>query len=139
MRPPALIRQADRYGCAIACTAMVTGLSYETVRDDWGGAGTGHGFLTWSTYLANRGYATQHLWKHNSERKADRDPWPLEPWADIHLCAVDAGFGQGSHLVVLLRDGTVLDPATDEPRRLSDYKTILHMTAVISVSAHGEA
>lgn len=127
------VRQEDPYGCVIACCAMVRGVSYADVAEVLGPPGRGYTRDVWQEHLARHGFATQFLYRVDQIAREERTPWPLSPWADVHLCSVDAGRGTGSHLVVLLGDGTVLDPASDAPRRLSDYGGISYMAAVHQV------
>jgi hypothetical protein len=129
------VRQQEPYGCAIACCAMIRGVSYAEVRAVFGSPERGFTHDAWHEYLARHGFATQHLYRVDQLARAEREPWPLAPWADVHLCAVDAGHGMGSHLVVLLRDGTVLDPATDAARCLGDYPKVSYMAAVYAVGS----
>jgi hypothetical protein len=54
-----------------------------------------------------------------------RDPYPPEPFAPLHLVSVKVSPASPVyHSVIWLRDGTVLDPLTPEPKRLSDYHHI---------------
>ena len=127
------VRQDDRYGCVVACCAMVSETSYADVAADLGAPGRGFTRDTWMEYLARRGFAVQFHYRYDCIAGKTRDPWPLAPWADLHLCSVDAGHGDGSHVVVMRADGSVLDPVTDSPRRLSDYAAVAYMAAVYRV------
>lgn len=42
-----------------------------------------------------------------------------EPVCEVNIAEVQSPVG--AHVVVVLGDGSVRDPATDEPRRLTDY------------------
>ncbi|MRI57769.1 hypothetical protein D8770_28315 [Methylobacterium sp. DB1607] len=127
------IRQNDRYGCVVACCAIVRGVPYAEVATDLGPPGRGFTHDTWMEYLARHGFAFQFHYQYDCISGKVRDPWPLSPWADLHICSVDAGHGPGSHAVVMLCDGTVLDPAADAPRRLNDYASVAYMAAVYAV------
>jgi hypothetical protein len=126
------VQQKDSHGCVLASLAMITGQTYEQVKA---------GFVDWSggislmfdgfTYLAEHGYAVAPKYIHYHPLKRNRDPWPVEPFADMHLCEVITSM---AHSVVLLRDGTVLDPNTPEPRRLSDYMKVNVIAGVVPVS-----
>ncbi|WP_426315536.1 hypothetical protein ACN9MF_11485 [Methylobacterium fujisawaense] len=129
------VRQQEAYGCAIACCAMVRGVSYAEVRATFGEPGRGFTHDVWQEYLARHGFAVQHLYRIDQLTCAEREVWPLTPWADVHVCSVDAGHGMGSHLIILLRDGTVLDPATHAARRLADYTSVAFMAAVYAVGS----
>ncbi|MEW6626892.1 MAG: hypothetical protein AB1431_08905 [Pseudomonadota bacterium] len=130
------VPQLEQYGCAIACCAMIRGVSYEEAAETFGPPGRGLTHDVWGEYLARHGFAVQHLYRYDQIANGPRSPWPLSPWAPAHICAVDAGHGIGSHLIVLLADGAVLDPATDAPRCLSDYGRISFMAGIFRVGAH---
>ena len=145
MRPPvtiAHVRQEEAFGCGPACLAMITGRPYREVRDWFKGPAwlnarhdgrelskqerevvelhdfTRHGISDWEVrnYVANHGLASALL------------PGRVEPFADAHLCSVQ--MVNGSHFVVLLRDGTLLDPARDGVHSLDDswYSGGVHYT-----------
>jgi hypothetical protein len=122
------VPQEDSRGCCVACIAMVTGKTYQEVKAwfemDFNDRGTSqHGI---EEYLVEHGYtwARKTLYRHNNQQ---RTPWPPEPFADVHICEVA---GTSSHAVVLLRDGTVLDPLTPEPKRLTDYEKVYYVAAI---------
>lgn len=128
-----IVRQEDFCGCVIACMAMVLGRSYESIKGEVGDPGNGFAYVTWKEYLGRHGYAVQMFFRYDPLTRSERVGWPLKPWTDVHFCAVDGGYGAGSHLVVLLRDGRVLDPMSDEPRMLSDYSGISYMAGLYKV------
>jgi hypothetical protein len=134
------VRQEDPNGCWVASMAMVTGKTYAEVK-----AETGHmaerGGHCWATdqYLAQNGFALARYWQHDqfhghAENGAwfnnKRDPWPLPPFAPVHICQVRTSMG---HVVVMLADGTVLDPATPQQKRLSDYAVVDKIAGVWKV------
>ena len=134
-----LVQQEDPNGCVVACCAMVRGVPYAEVAREFGPVGRGFSHFHWQEYLARYGFASQLFFRHDSLAKADRKPWPPKLWADLHLCTVNAGRGEGSHLVVVLRDGTVLDPARETHAMLSDYgKPPSYMAAVYQVGSAPE-
>jgi hypothetical protein len=131
-----LVRQEDPNGCIVACLAMVTGKSYAEIRRMYPSVAEPHGGLTlfdFTNFFTLHGFAFQliHAWDRAIDGK--HTDWPFRPWADAHLCGVDAGRGgSSSHGVILLRDGTVLDPAHGE-RRWSDYPSVGYMCALYDV------
>lgn len=129
-----IVRQLETFGCSIACLAAVLGVTYEAVRAEIGEPGRGLTHFVWHEYLSRHGYAVQFFFQTDGFTHVPRDPWPLAPWVDVHMCGVDAG-GPGGHCVVLLRDGMVMDPAADQYRRLSDYRSVFHMTGLFKVGA----
>lgn len=114
---------------------MIRGVPYDEVSRDLGPPERGFTYQTWQEYLGRFGFAFQFHYQYDCLAKGKREPWPLAPWADLHICSVDAGQGVGSHAVVVLRDGTVLDPATDVPRRLTDYPSMAYMAAIYPVGS----
>lgn len=131
------ILQEDANGCGPACLAMVTGTPYRQVRDwfrvrAWQNAQhdgrqltdaeresvEAHDFVRNGIthfeiehYLADHGFASARMFAtiRPDER---RDPWPPTPIVDAYICAMQVTCG--THYVVWLRDGRVLDPATGE-------------------------
>jgi hypothetical protein len=125
--------QEEPNGCLVACAAMIMGLSYRETdamlrrdgyRDPDGTMRQEHGLECW---LAEQGVALQKLWIYGPGSRR-REPWPPLPWAHFHLCNVHVT--QNYHGVIMLRDGTVLDPLGPEPRRLSDYRAVNSVAAV---------
>ncbi len=133
MREVKAVQQKDRFGCAVACLATVLGRTYDDVRAEIGDPGRGLTDGAWSEFLAAQGYAVQHLFRVHQLTQAKRDVWPAAPWPPVHLCLVDAG-GPGGHLVVMLNDGTVLDPArSGDPVTLAAYASVMAMTGLFYV------
>lgn len=125
------IEQEDMHGCGLACLAMLTGQTYAEVKagfEQRDFTKDGVICLDMENYLAEHGYAVAVKYPHYSPRRKNRDVWPPEPFTDAHFVHVD-----GKHYVVMLRDGTVLDPAAgrETPRHLSDYSRVDHMVGVV--------
>lgn len=136
----AWVGQSNRFGCGIAAAAMVAGKSYDDVLallpagwrvDEQRGLTLPY---TLDQLLTELGYAVAPRWFHWAG--TTRADWPPAPWADVHLCMV--GWAAATHYVVLLRDGTVLDPLTPEPRRLGDYEQVMCVAAVVAVQPNQE-
>lgn len=136
------VRQEEPHGCGLAALAMLTGQTYAATRADFVAClrleaevadglfeRHGHSFFEWDMYLTERGYAVarKFLWL----RKWKRAPWPCEPFGRVHLCEVQHSLQHCGHMVVMLADGTVLDPATAEPKRLADYWRVNSVAAVV--------
>jgi hypothetical protein len=111
------VRQEDMNGCGIACLAMVTGKTYQQVNADLTCRIGGITDWTLWTYLADNGYASAWKYPVCLYTNQPRDIWPPALWADVHIAQVQ----NGTHFVVVLRDGEVLDPAIATPRRYEDY------------------
>lgn len=128
------VRHRVENDCVIACLAMITGEDYEDafkgVEAQWHLRGAHEGMEAWSAYLAARGYALQDI-SHDYEPE-DRliEPWPLAPFAPIHLCFV---YDQGEHATVMLADGRILDPNDPMITRLDQYRRVYRMVGVWKV------
>lgn len=132
------VGQEDPSGCVVACFAMITGQTYAEafaeLQHMWR---DGVPFLGVESILGDRGWYYRRMSinrMHNSEAPGNwqRDPWPPVPFAPLHLCNVTVAGGTGAfHGVVMLADGTILDPLTPEPRRLSDYAKVTEVVGLL--------
>jgi hypothetical protein len=135
------VRQEEAHGCGIACIAMLAGWDYWRARAEFvavygetrartldGGGGITYPEI--DAVLAERaGLAVARHWQGSRENR--RKPWPVPPWAAAHL--VQVVLPGGGHFVVLLRNGTVLDPATEAHRTLASYAEVSFIAAVAPV------
>ena len=131
------VKQEDEHGCGAAVFAMLTNRTYAgavaTIKthDRWDTQGVSQHVI--DQYLAEDGFAIARKYTHLDG--VERDNWPVDPFADAHLCIVTQHGGMG-HYVILLRDGTVLDPAVPpehHPCFLSNYPSVLSVAAVTPV------
>lgn len=126
------VQQETPGGCVIASLAMIGGMTFREVLAEYPWSETGcdmetvsedfcqrHGFARARIYRWHPGPSIKEDqdWKVEQDKRR-RDPWPPLPFAPAHLCMVRTS---QYHCVVMLADGTVLDPLTPEPKRLSDY------------------
>jgi hypothetical protein len=118
---------SEKNMCVLACLAMVTGTTLETVLKNmeqfWKNEGQhqGTGEEPFYQYLAVRGYAVQHIAHDYIPGDKLLEPWPPSPWAPIHTADV---YHDGPHAVVVLHDGKVLDPNDTERSRLDQYHRV---------------
>jgi hypothetical protein len=131
------VQQEHKHGCAVAAMAMVTGKSYAEVFSafdpehyDFERHGLSH--FPIADYLAGEGYALRKFTRCDQRLNVTREPWPVEPFTDVHICEVVNSVM--CHMVVMLGDGTVLDPAVEGPRRLSDYLAVHYVAGVYKVA-----
>lgn len=123
---PVRIQQKQNCGCTVAAVAMAVGKSYEEVAAistrDFDNDGVQ--LEDWLDYLFENGFAFHRVYRvtHLQGVNRERGTWPPAPFAPIHLCSVVVP--QGSHAVVMLDDGTVLDPNSETRTRLSDYQAV---------------
>lgn len=130
------VRQEDPWGCTVAALAMILGEPYadlkaevQAIAPDRDFVSRGISYLDADQILTARGYATGRMFKNFLNQK--RNQWPPAPFAEVHLCEVRCSPESAGHSVVMLRDGTVLDPLTPEPHRLTDYHEVCNVAAVV--------
>ena len=144
------VRQEHTYGCVLASLAMLAGMTYAEVLAEypWAIEKEGVDLDTVSfDFLWRHGFAWQQVYPSHPETNRDpslpmaerralygRKPWPPEPWAPAHLCQVVTSM---THAVVMLPDGTVLDPIDPASRRLADYEAVHSVRGIWDVSTGG--
>jgi hypothetical protein len=87
-------------------------------------------------YLTEAGYAVARLYRWRSffigGSAPLREPWPPEPFGEIHVCEVEVYEAAPTyHFVVMVADGKCLDPLTPDPKRLADYFRVLNIAVVV--------
>lgn len=129
--PITWVGQEDRKGCGVACAAMLAGVSYQEAKRYFREQQPDAGEREVDTravleYLSRHGWEKcgYRTFKYNSETGKFDDPGhePIEG-ADVTLCVILPSMIT-AHAVVMLPDGTVLDPARCSPARLSDYPKV---------------
>jgi hypothetical protein len=116
---------------------MVTGRPYGQVAGYFFGRDLDDAGLTHQDaeqYLADTGFATALKFRFepaqadiNTPNRQRRFPWPPVPFAGAHIVCT------GRHDVVWLHDGTVLDPMTEESRRIEDLNEVSYVLGVFEV------
>lgn len=136
------VRQEHPDGCVVACYAMLTHQTFAEAMAEfvearmWREDNRGLSSMWCVQRLTERGWWSQQYYPvhgHFSD-EGDRDrfkraPWPPKPWAPYHLVCVT--MPNGFHSVVMLADGTVLDPFVDGPGRLEDYEKVLEVIGLL--------
>lgn len=125
------VRQEDAEGCAIATLAMLLDRGYADVKaeieagpehgssKDWTSSGVTYYTVEW--VLARAGAFVQ--------RRYPVWGWTMEPFAPQHYANVKQPSGR-SHFVVVLADGSVLDPLREGVYSLDDWE-IQNLTGVV--------
>lgn len=137
------VEQKHSRGCGFAALAMLTHQGYEAVVADFQGMYDPElASPIWQhmdRYLALHGLAICRI--HEAPLFADRPhPWPPVPFGAVHLCNVRlAAHSPCNHFVVMLADGTVLDPIAPALKRLSDYFQVNNVAAIVSLEGVGDA
>lgn len=133
-----LVRQKQPFGCTAASLAMILGCTYEEAASKLATDPSifdtqGSGYHVMESQLVNHGFAVSRKWRIFQPGNQQREQWPCEPFAALHWCEVIAG-QRGGHAVIMLNDGTVLDPMSDEPKRLTDYSEVNFVAAIIPLA-----
>ena len=126
------ISQEETNGCAIACLAMIMQKSYNEVANSLEVNNKGLDWMEVDRYLANNGYAVARKWKYDCTVKQNAIEWPPKPFGDIHLVQVMTK-NNTIHMIILLQNGTVLDPANRELINLNDYAKVDYIAAIVPV------
>lgn len=132
-KPIRWVGQEDGKGCAVACVAMVLGTTYWDARALFPHYDPSEGLLPLDALraLGEYGWASVEKFPHYSPERRERRTWPLSPFAPVHLVQVITG---GWHAVLMLDDGTVLDPLMNPlvhgSRRLRDYDPVLSIAGL---------
>lgn len=132
------VRQEDAYGCGLAVLAMLTGRTYAEAKErvrtfqnepcNWAANGCTH--YTLDRFLAGDGWYVQRRYNAWTELSS-------EPFADIHYASVQQPSNNG-HFVVVLGDGTVLDPNREGRYRLSDWAHVNQIVGLIPPASPNE-
>jgi len=123
--------------CMIACLAMITDKTFREVLREmdryWKieGQYDGTDDDAWMAYLSARGYAIQDVDHEYSPEDRLIEPWPLRPFAPIHILSV---YSEGVHAVVMLNDGTILDPDNPYIKSRHEYHRVYRMIGIWKVS-----
>lgn len=146
------VPQADAKGCGAAVIAMLTNRAYGDVcRQIDSEIGHGRSTTDWNAHGITEVTIDRYLWDAGyfmqERRQGQYAPdtlnehvviggppiaggWPPPPWADLHYAKVKQA-SNNYHFVVMLRDGTVLDPMTSERKRLTDWPDVLLVVGLI--------
>lgn len=125
------VAQPNGYGCAIACCAMILGKTYEEMEAWYLARGCTRKRLEQGVWdgmyhqaMYEHGFSYVQLYKCQAISQTHRTPWPMAPFAPVHIVCTDVA--AGSHAVVWLADGSVLDPYKRERTTLAhpDYRDV---------------
>jgi len=135
------IKQQHARGCGPAVLAMVCNQTYEDVVQSFGEHDFEKKGLYWPDlvhYLEAAGFALRMKSKVEGwSNRTERECWPLPPFAPIHIAEVKvAESSPVIHWVVMLHEGTVLDPLSSEPRMLADFHEVYHIAGLYYVEGH---
>ena len=119
------VAQEEPNGCVAATLAMVIGVGYQTATTILADRKHGDCYSTVAAFqeLWRRGWRTLPVGRVRNEAREVIRQYPPEPFADLHIVSVKVSAGSPVyHSVVWCRDGTVLDPLTEEAvhRRMNE-------------------
>lgn len=129
---PEWVRQEHLNGCAVATLAMLLGKTYTDIvtllaesphpiePDGWHRVGTTQYHVDWA--LATSGAFIQ--------RRFSAWGWSMEPFAPIHYAQVVQP-SNNTHFVVVLEDGSVLDPMREGVYALGDWEKVNQIVGVV--------
>jgi hypothetical protein len=135
------VAQPNGYGCAIACMAMITARTYDEMESWLVEHGLARSRMVnglhsemWTQVLGDLGFANRRMWQTDTLTNVRRLAWPPVPFATVHIAATRVG--EGSHAVVVLADGAVLDPYKRERTTLThtDYLEVSSVTGFYPVA-----
>lgn len=123
-------------GCVVACLAMITDVTFDEVLNGmeqyWKNEGAEQGTddPAWMAYLSARGYAIQDIDHEYIPEDRLIVPWPIKPFAPIHILFV---YAEGPHAVVMLNDGTILDPNDPLIKSRHEYHRVYRIIGIWKV------
>lgn len=134
----AYVAQPNGYGCAIACVAMIVGKTYDEMEAWFAEQGMSRERMErglydaiWREALHRHGFADEQRYRCDPfTGHCDRPVWPPASFAPIHICCVRVA--AGSHAIVMLADGAVMDPFKRERTSLA-HPDYLGISQVIGV------
>jgi hypothetical protein len=122
------VAQQHKDGCGRAVLAMLTGTTYEAVDQLIPARDGKRDLELWQQerFLMERGWFQRVVLK----REEADGVWPPRPFAPLHMAMVSSRGGPG-HSVVMLSDGTVLDPNNPGGWRLTDWPIVYVVVGLV--------
>lgn len=131
------VAQPNGYGCAIACVAMIVGKTYDEMEAWFLEQGLPRERMVqgshdgiWREAIDRHGFVYVQRYRCDPFlNRCDRPDWPV-PFAPVHVCCTRVA--AGSHAVVMLGNGSVLDPFKRERTSLT-HPDYLEVSQVVGV------
>lgn len=139
-KPTKYVKATLTNSCVPACLAMVTGKTLarviKEIYEHWENEGRYQGIEDniVDQYLSKNGYAIQRISHEYEPNKLLIPKWPVRPFAPIHIVDVWSSNPAGMHAVVMLKDGTVMDPSNRRIKDISMYQRVFGITGVWKVT-----
>lgn len=122
------VRQKHRSGCAVACIAMITGLSYDAVKKQFqtnfehGGMKPEHS----RDFILEHGFSAIEVTPSTYKNVPTINKRLSKPFADIHFVSVQPfADSEVNHAIVMDKNGRVYDPEDPKCKDLSRYYCIV--------------
>ena len=141
--PPTLhVRQEDAGGCGAATLAMIAGTTYTEAKDEidtlpWWKFGNDEPTLGPVDWSDGGGMSSYHLdrclYAHGFFKQTHYAAWGHDltvPFAPVHWAMVQQP-SNNHHFVVVLADGTVLDPMQDGRHTLGEWSRVLQVCGLV--------
>ena len=126
-----IVVQKDKYGCFIACIAMVTGKSYDEIKSMFPfdiNENRGADEFTQRSLLFELGYISQTFYETIAHTQKKRE-WPMKPFASWHIVSVITK-ANTPHVVFMDKNGLLIDPLDGDCKSFEDYSKINHIIAI---------
>lgn len=123
-----LVKNCDKYGCVPACLAMVSGLSYEEVKEDFNQDFDKDGIedryiVQW---LGDRGHSVVYKKLMCYNERTDCRNEILKPFAPIHIVEVQYHVdSRNTHVVVMDDKGNLYCPSGSEDEDIRDCYMVI--------------
>ena len=117
------VSQLEKYGCAMACMAMILNVKYEDVKKLWDmkyGTIEGVSDYMQASFLFSKGIVSFTTYQTEAWTQKKREPneW-IKSFAPVHIVTVITSLGV--HALVWLNDGRVYDPNIRGVYSIKDY------------------
>jgi hypothetical protein len=122
--------------------AMVLGRTYRAVKEEWpyfikrrNEKNLGIPIHVMDQYLGEHGFAVHRIKPTYTPTGEKRSPWPPPPTSDFRILEVRPHRGAKlGHMVIQLRDESILDPELEFPSTLDLYHSVKSITTLWPMS-----
>lgn len=120
--------QEDNHGCVPACVAMILGWDYARAKALFNNDFTVDGveLATGCCAVIDQGWIAVEKIVVTYNQIDDHRDFMLQPFADVHMVSIRHGVdSKTGHAVVMLKDGTILDPSEDPSGKIYYVRHII--------------
>lgn len=123
------VKQEDKFGCTVACMAMILDKTYQDIAYNFPAVNEKQGLCSmhYESFLFEHGYICYTLYPTIGWSQKKRENWPVEPFAPIHIVSVITNVNT-SHAVIMDEVGRVYDPYKEGVFSLNDFSKINSIT-----------